>query len=126
MLPAIESVINSMRVTPVRSRTDKWRYGGVEAGFQQGVGTPRAGNYGRQTPGAEENTKRVGRACRARAAYHAGLAVNGFARSARVHLGRLRPLTAALRRGARCAGNPARSHASKEFDHEHPRYIACP
>ena len=60
-------------------------------------------------------------------AHHAGLAVNGFARSALASLaGRLRPLTAALRRGARCAGNPARFHASKEFGHEHPRYIACP
>ena len=58
MLPAIESVINSMGITPVRSRTDKWRYGGEEIGFQQGVGTPRAGNYGKQTPGAEGNTKR--------------------------------------------------------------------
>jgi hypothetical protein len=38
--------------------------------------------------------------------------------------GRLRPLTAALRREARCAGNPARFHASKEFEHEHPRHIA--
>src|SRR5262249_20123787 len=40
--------------------------------------------------------------------------------------GRLRPLTAALRRGARCAGNPARFHTSKEVDHEHPRHIARP
>jgi len=71
VLPAIESVINSMGITPVRSRTDKWRYGGEEIGFQQGVGTPRAGNYGKQTPGAEGNTKRGGRACRPRAAYHA-------------------------------------------------------
>jgi hypothetical protein len=64
-------------------------------------------------------------ACRLRAAYHAGLAVNGFARSALASLtGRLRPLTAALRREARCAGNPARFDASKEFGHEHPYHIA--
>jgi len=35
--------------------------------------------------------------------------------------GRLRPLTAALRREAPCAGNPAPFNASQEFSHEHPR-----
>ena len=40
--------------------------------------------------------------------YHAGLAVNGFARSALASLtGRLRPLTAALRRGPHMTGNLA-------------------
>ena len=96
--------------TPVRSRT-----------------TPKVGAAGAKINGELEppdpagaESKRLnlvrggGRACRPRAAYHAGLAVNGFARSALASLaGRLRPLTAALRREARCAGNPARFHASQ-------------
>ena len=52
--------------------------------------------------------QRGGRACRIRAGYHAVLAVNGGARSALASLGAgSRPLTAALRREAPCAGNPA-------------------
>ena len=35
--------------------------------------------------------------------------------------GRLRPLTAALRREAPCAGDPARFDAYRSAAHEHPR-----
>jgi hypothetical protein len=94
--------------TPVRSRTTP------KLGRQEPNSTESCNCRSDRGNEASEFVAREGRACRPRAAYHAGLAVNGFARSALASLGgRLRPLTAALRREARCAGNPARFHASQ-------------
>ena len=62
-----------------------------------------------------------GRACCLRAGYHAVLGVKG-SRGTRSASGR--PLTPALPRGARCAGNPAPLQRFKEFYHERRSHIA--